>query len=207
MFFAGNGEGDFHDYIYVRDCSDNGRSGSAPNSYALCCFFSVRNSLVELCLVAASKCTSAIYFKGTNVDCTARGNNVNVTDVEHALTTGFAPDGAPDRIEICYNTVIAAHVVSAGTEPNNPYGEHWFYRNSLVGPWLRAYTPDAGGPYVFENNVVVTDVSPIVSSGTSVTNSGTECQGATSFGIVDAAGQLAGAYRTNYLGMRGAEIA
>ncbi|EEF25751.1 conserved hypothetical protein [Ricinus communis] len=119
----------------------------------------------------------------------------------------------PANNEWCYNTVVSSgpsmafNINYLGDSPLTL----WAYRNTVVGASIHIrYVSTTNGPFNIENNVIQASAQidwEAMDSGASsrLVNTGTECQKAS--GVVDANYLLTGAYRTNYLGQRGAEIA
>lgn len=212
--------GGMRQYCYMRGCSESGRSGG--NSEGLFALFNEQNSLFEFNTVTASSTNlGCMYLKASAQDCTIRYSSVTqVNSADIALGTGCQVDAGivTQNIEICYNTVNGPNQGDgAGSDPGtlcpnygffNP-GTHWVYRNTVYGNLVARNSSGSNGPFILENNVVMARAGvTVVKTGTSITNSGTECQGSASAGIINTSTMLLiGTYRTNYLGLRGAEIA
>jgi len=105
----------------------------------------------------------------------------------------------------------------------------WSYRNTFFGTPCIAYQTTNTATFTTENDAVVSDATatgttgkwfainggdpantfrnPTTIPGITYTISGTECQGSSGAGILDANYLLTGTFRSSYLGLRGAEIA
>jgi hypothetical protein len=117
--------------------------------------------------------------------------------------------------EICYNLFLSASSpVLIGSGKISAIGSTQVYRNTIVGTMELHNVATADGPYTLQNNVMVNangaetpwayiiDVSISDSSRVTLTDN---LNGAAAAGIVDASGNLQGAY-LSYLGTRGWEI-
>jgi hypothetical protein len=192
-------------YNYIHSCSESGRVAGGDNNYGLCSVYSQQYLLIERCTLTGA-CGKGLYLKGTNVDATVRYNTITLTNAGSALLTGFAPDGFSNRIEICYNKVKTSGGISRYAFESS-MSTLWHYRNSYYDTNIDVWAPASGGPYVFESNAIASNASPIVDTGSQITNLGTECQGTIAVGIMDSASlQLTGSFRTNHLGRRGHEV-
>lgn len=204
MFFGS--AGDVIPYTYINDCHESGRTAGGTNNYGFCSMYSRRYLLIERSSFTGAT-NGAFYLKGTNVDCTVRYCDINqLNRGDHIASEGFSPNGNPTRIEWAYNKIRGVDSESWHTF-ESPAASVWMYRNTYYRVVLRMRQPNAAGPYVSENNVIVSNTTPRVSSGSQVSNIGTECQGTVNSGIVDAGTlALAGSFRSAWLGRRGHEI-
>lgn len=204
MFFSSIEGSVFADYLFIKNCGETGRTSGGANNYGFCSLYSRRYGLIEGCTFRGAAYAVA-YVKGTNFDMCQRYNDFQSTSGSEIASEGFAPNGLPNRIEWCYNKLKAnngwsAHALESGML------NLWFKRNTCYGFQLEFNTPNANGPYQLQDNVIVSNQSTLVQSGTQVTNTGTECQGNTAAGIVNATTlELQGAYQT-YDGRRGHKI-
>lgn len=203
--------GGYLDYLAITDCAETGRTPSGANNYGFCSLYSRRYFVIENCSFIGSAHT-AFYLKGDNSDGTLRSNWIEMTNAGGEIASeGFDPGGAtPANIEWCYNYIKANGAVSYHAL-ESPVINLWSYRNTRYGHTIEfdATDPSAPvlGPYTFENEVIVTNVTPRIETGGTVSISGTECHGGTAAGIVNPTTlALTGTFRTNFLYTRGAEI-
>lgn len=92
----------------------------------------------------------------------------------------------------------------------------YYYRNTFIGAIHARNIDSADGPFTFTNNVIVNDTAasgscPAKYTCTSVTDYSRlvrtdNLDAATTDGAVDGSGNLAGSYRTSWLGTRGYEL-
>lgn len=147
-------------------------------------------------------------------------------------TTG----GAPNNQEMCYNTLVQTTtsgwaainaIINAAQNNPNP-ATVWSYRNTMWGVPMIAYQSVNVLTFSSESDVIVHDSTatgvngkwlavngadannvfrnPATIPNITYTITGTECQGGTTAGILDASYKLTGSFRTSFLGLRGAEI-
>jgi hypothetical protein len=137
------------------------------------------------------------------------------------------------RLEVCYNTLVTRNGgggLSIGVAPTGgARGPIWIYRNTLSAI-AAIHWRDWPLSISFENDVIVHDANvpggntsagvvlfdpnaalgvyrdPAVRGNLTLVLDGTECHGGSSDGILDAQYRLQGAWRSQYLGLRGAEI-
>jgi hypothetical protein len=139
--------------------------------------------------------------------------------------------------EACYNTLVIATLsgwdgilmMVNGAQNNTQPATAWSYRNTIHGIPAIAYQSVNVLTFTSDNDVIVHNatasgatglwlgvnfggrqdsfVNPATIPSIVYAINGVECQGNSSAGILDSNYLLTGTYRTNYLGLRGAEIA
>lgn len=216
-------------HFYWRKCSEGAtgtRRAGTVQANSLFHLFMVCDSLAEFNRITTN--SGAMFLKESTQRWTRRCNYIDVGAWDDIALGTYcqvsSAGGTNTHIEDCYNTITGTSSL-ATLQYNNIYndqgpdvGPHWCYRNTLYR--IRLFPRNAltgHGPYAYEDNVVVnTSGSAFEFQGATASytvgsaNSGTgvECHGITSAGIIDTATlALTGAYRTSYLGTRGAEIA
>lgn len=129
-----------------------------------------------------------------------------------------------EDVEVCWNSYKSSNSDTinegagcyalgqgSGTSTSN-YGAFWSYRNNWHNPHLSLINIDAGGPFVFENDVIhhsgtYTDGIYIFDSA-ALPAALTKTDLATGTSMLDASTNLlTGAARTTYLGTHGCEVA
>lgn len=205
MAFSGN---TYRQYLSIVDCSENGRSGGGQ-AYALHSLYTCQYVVIQGCQVQASADAIA-YAKGSCASVSIRDNDFYATGGA-SLATGCQIEQGNKAFgpwEACYNRLRGIVHLNYGSFSSSLVEEHYFYRNTVEGVVdIRQENTSGVGPYYVENNVVVTNTTPRVDTGSQVTITGSEVHVGTSAGAIDSSGLLAGSYRTSYLGTRGHEIA
>jgi uncharacterized repeat protein (TIGR01451 family) len=211
--------------------------GVGQNSAGLFVAFTVSDSLFERNAVTHSNAGMGNLFLKASVYNSSLRNNYVQTDSIEQMGLGSAdqvdsslPAG---NNEISYNVVksptapsdydntaaLTVNFYSGSSSPSN----YWVYRNTIYGGLCVRQSTSANGPFIFENNaVIVNTLNSTPPSGftgvwaykswtgwpnASITDSGTECEGAVSSAYVNTGTmQLAGTCASNWLGRRGAQI-
>lgn len=204
MFYGPN-PASFVNYLYIRNSGETGRSGMPGNSYGLCSLYTRKYVLIEGSYFSGSA-NAALYVKGTNEDVCVRYCNVNSSS-GYVGSLGFSPLGDSKRIEFCYNKFKSANDSAFYPHEGGGAENVWIYRNSYYATAIEFAFPNTAGPYLIEQNAIMSNASPIVETGSQVTVSGAECHGNMSSGIMNSTTLLLqGSYLTNWRGRRGHEI-
>ena len=201
-------------YGFIKNCQETRVTGGfAGNNIVGCDVYGVQYMLVEGNTSNTPNLTVNgcwIYKSDVSNSC-MRGNFAAFAACAYPYSFLQDPLSGTHNNEVCYNKYIG--LTPAGNNgiffPVNDPGvgmaagnmtNLWAYRNSVIG-MLGSNDPNAGGPYVFQNNVV---------QGTYALPSGTAVQ--TSGNVTAASGaldttycNLTGTY-TSYLGTVGAQI-
>ena len=202
--------GSYDQYVSLTSCTEENRlSGSA--SYGLFAFYGVKNGVVEDCYLINGANTDSLYLKDSCQNFTVACNNLDVNSRGPSSGCQNHNGGTSGNVEWVYNRSQQHGGGNAGLTWNHSgnstnVGSHWSARNTFLGDVGISVASTVGvGPWTLENDVLQTATSPPVTSGTQVTITGSECQGTGPY--VDASFNLTGTNRTNYLGIRGYEIA
>ncbi len=214
FYFNAPGGSSYRNYIYIKGCSETNRVSG--NSFGITSMFVAQYVLLENNSCTNSAGQTNYFLKASCADCTVRYNFASGNGGSpYPMGDGCQNDGlASQNYEYAYNTIVNP-LGNAALSMNiqaSTCGTHWAYRNTIYG-CINVETPTGNGPFTMENNAqqYASSGQPVQinyansSLPSNVTNTGTECQ-ATS-GVLDASYKLTGTYRTNYLGLRGAEIA
>lgn len=222
----------YSQYIMIKGNSETNRSPVTGQSYGIICTYGTSCSIAEFNSMTNGYADQNLFLKASSYNWTIRANAVQMTAQRGAIfSTGNQPnsDGPSGNNEVCYNLFInndlagQPYTTRANWQAyNNVDASEWWYRNTVLGVMTAYLASTAGnGPFTFENNAVqygTTYTSGLYyyQSGSGVwintaplpngiTNTGTECQAAS--GVLDPnTYELTGAYRTQYLGQRGAEV-
>ena len=200
--------------VAVMHCTYTGRMGSIMDCYNVRYMVFAHNTGSNLDTSAeanASNISNLIYLKDSVRDISIRANTfvTGMTNVSHGgfVGVGGQNDGAAansfDNIEYCYNKLAMFDVASMYgflEYSAGPAGDIWGYRNSCLGG-VRDLTNTTEPPVtnLWENNVVV--------GGFTNMNNFTSADNTTGASTLDSNANLSGTTRTNYLGIRGAEVA
>jgi hypothetical protein len=219
LFFFNGLSGGMRSYQYFRAVTETNRG--AGNCGGVFVAFSCQYLLAEFCTTSGSSGGTDLFPKDSCLDFDIRYCTLRRTD--GAFVTGTycqtAHGFATTRIQFSYcfldvGTDVNAGWVSNLQQASSGAGTHWFFRNTCRGP-ISINTDGAGqGPFVIEKNAIHCNtavVNPVTNTflntapGPNTTVSNTECHGSAVINTTTLL--LTGSYRTNYLGLRGAEIA
>lgn len=197
--------------IAVMHCTYTGRLGNLMDCYNVRYVVFAHNTGSNLNTTSESNPANyyaLVYFKDSVRDASVRANTfVTGITVAHDGFVGIGGqnDGAAaysfDNIEYCYNklaTFQTASIYGWYEYGDGPTGDVWGYRNSCLGDVQDVFN-NAPATNLWENNVVVGGFTNMVNF--------TSADNTTGASTLDSNANLTGATRTNYLGIRGAEVA
>jgi hypothetical protein len=196
-------------YTFINNCSESNRqSGHPGNNYGGCSFYGAINCLVQGCVINQPGLVldGAWYYKSDVENGCMRGNFVLASNCTHAFDFGQSPNRLTLNSETCFNILISpgGGGIFLAQTGGFDYGTLWCYRNNVIGsPGFASNQATSDGPYVFDSNVSQGGGIP---TGASIKSDGLNVVAA-SGALSATTGQLTGTYRTNYLGVAGAEIA
>lgn len=202
--------------IAIMHCTYTGRMGSLADFYNIqygVFAFNIGSNMDTSAELNASNLQELIYLKDSCRDFSAYANTfvTGMTNVAHGsfIGCGGQNNGGADysfnNIEICYNKLAMFEYASIRgfyEYGAGPVGAVYGYRNSCLGE-IEDFV-DSGhntGPStnLWENNVAVGGFVSMYSA--------TLTDNTTGASTLDSNANLSGATRTNYLGIRGAEVA
>lgn len=188
--------------------------------------YSVEGGVFEHLTVGTSLSAEAqIALKAEVAEYTVRASSFSGAPTGVGGNMNGAPTGGATLStngEIYHNLFLDSDTGSAdgaitlGVAKVNTIGRVYAYRNTIIGKINISNMVTADGTYDFTNNVIVNDDAasgscPAKYVCTSVTDYSRlvrtdNLDAATTDGAVDGSGNLAGSYRTTYLGTRGYEL-
>lgn len=203
MFWFPN-EGTYYQYVYIKACEEYDRPSGGANNYGLCSVYQREYVLIEDCIVRGSPYVG-LYVKATNRNVCLRYNDIQI-DEGYALSLGFISDGPAYNVEVCYNKVRTPNEFIAFPHEGGVGAANVFIkRNTLYDTRIYIESPNLQGPYEVDSNAIMSS-GTLVSSGSQVTTTNTECHGNMASGIINPTTLLLEAAFAANRGQRGHEI-
>lgn len=200
----------YNHYVFFRGVTETGRP-LASNSAAICDMYGVKNAVFEDDAALSTSANNLITPKDSSQNMTFAYNRFpqKISGDEMAFDVlGVTQNGGHNgNIEYVYNRGASAsgaggRALRVNAFAETAFGNFWSSRNTWLGG-IDFKTPNAGGPFVSENDVIQATTS-IVETGSQVSVTGTECQN--SSGIIDGSFNLIGSCASTWLYQRGYQI-
>lgn len=198
--------------VSVSRCTFTGRMGCILDTYKvqyLCFTHNTGSGLVTTAEQNGANQWCLVYLKDSTRVASIRANTFvsSMGSVIHPSFVGVggqnsspAADYAFNQIEYCYNKLAdfaEASIRDVYEYASGPVGSVYGYRNSCLGE-VSNWFNNPGTTNLWENNVIVPGFGTMYSS--------TQTNNTSGVGTLDTSANLSGSTRTNYLGIRGAEI-
>lgn len=205
----------YDQYVAVVSSSETNRIWSS-NSYGLLDWYGVNNAVIEdNSYTTNGGADLVMYLKDSDQNVTVSMNYVDnsgggVGSGGDTLGSGAQNQngGTTGNLEFVYNrerrivnnnTRVWGHEIIASN-----FGAHWSARNTIQGYFeIRNESTSGLGPFLSENDIVQTSVSPPIATGTRVTITGADLQGNGSY--TDSSFNILSPY-LSFVGTRGVQI-